>query len=640
MTRQDKIFSFFSFCVVIIFSLSTGWLSFFDYNLHHDGYAITQSLRIIQGETPYVEVFLQYGPAFHYLYGLILLFNENAFLISKFFGLILILLTCWIFFLAGEKSDRVDKAIAIAFWLLSCYWFLNYSQYFVQFHPSQLGLLLFVACYKLLVDSASKNKIPNLIAVLLPIGATVAFFVKMNFGVFLAGAVFSSLFFIQKTRHLQVWYIGVALIVIVVATWAFDVFNISVLNYLNFFKNFSSKNGFLWTLGLSTVHLDFDHGNVQPWHRLFYLVPTTVLLFAIAIKGFKSHTDILAENSRVDLLFNSPQIQICCVFAIWLWMTVFPVGAYQHIWYSSLFSIFLIIRILRAFLNGMIFSVLATLVLMHFSISTAGQFLLKINYVSNYVKADGFVAKDLFVSEKVNSILNTVHNFERRPDCSVLNLSNIAFPLKRPKVVCGVFEERSSFTWPDNWNQRFFDYKNMMLGWDKPVLSHSHYHGLNRKYVMHESNIGQDFTEDFFVFDDKVEADFVFTEGYLFGPNRFATNFLNGGPSRSPNFIQFGKDLYYNIDCNELNDVLKQIDGEIYRVNKMHNGSCDFIVEQTPLNFDEWVELVSFLHLKFKLQPNNLLEVMRSEVVGGALHVEFKGVYLPVEYNQNAVLYF
>jgi len=230
------------------------------------------------GETPYLEVFIQYGPVFHYIYGLLLFLSNQSLFFTKLMGLVLIICNCVVFYTVGGHRYRIEKTIAIILWLFSCYWFLPYDQYFVQFHPSQLCLVFFSLSLKITVDLVHEKSPPFWVLIALPFAVLVTFFSKMNFGILLALALFFSLLILPQMRRWLKVYFCIGAVSVAVILVMFFLASPVLLEDINFFKQFTSTQNLLSKFGLSTIYLDVDHGGVKYYQRLFFLLPGRLLL--------------------------------------------------------------------------------------------------------------------------------------------------------------------------------------------------------------------------------------------------------------------------------------------------------------------------------------------------------------------------
>ena len=203
--------------------------------------------------------------------------------------------------------------MALGLWLLQAYWFKPYLQYFVQFHPSQIGLLLFAVVLYVLQRAIQTERLTIIQLILLILIVILCLFVKINFGILLALATTLSLCVMRVSLVSVICFITVicltasfssACICISAAQRATDALDVHVSHVTDFgvMKGLRIRFGSIQTMD-----------PFLPAYRILLILPCLSLSFAIiatVAKGF--HADILPRR-----IANLPGQRICRSMPSW-----------------------------------------------------------------------------------------------------------------------------------------------------------------------------------------------------------------------------------------------------------------------------------------------------------------------------------
>ena len=316
---------------VLVFTGVSAILAPFNFDLHHDGYSLTQSWRAVENPALSGDNFFQYGILYHYLLGGLLSLGDGSPMLSRYVAIGLVLSSAAILFKASGRH-RLLAAMALGLWLLQAYWFKPYLQYFVQFHPSQIGLLLFAVVLYVLQRAIQTGRLTIIQLILLILFVILCLFAKINFGILLALAITLSLCVMRVSLVSVICFITVICLTASLffglhlqfggpaATEAFDV-------HVSHVTDFGVMKGIE-----NTFWLNPDHGSVLPAYRILLILPCLSLLFAI-IGTVAKGADILPR--KIADFAGSKDLQIYAVMGLGLWGTIFPTGSFQHLWYGS-----------------------------------------------------------------------------------------------------------------------------------------------------------------------------------------------------------------------------------------------------------------------------------------------------------------
>ena len=172
---------------ISLFLVFSSLLVPYNFDLHHDGYTLTQSWQAAKNSPLAGETYFQYGILYHYVLGGLLLLGDGSPILSRYVAIALVLSSVAIL-LNSSVSHRLPVAMALGLWSLQSYWFEPYLQFFVQFHPSQIGLLLFSAVLYVLQRAIQAGKLTIIQLILLITLVMLCLFTKINFGILLASA--------------------------------------------------------------------------------------------------------------------------------------------------------------------------------------------------------------------------------------------------------------------------------------------------------------------------------------------------------------------------------------------------------------------------------------------------------------------
>ena len=96
---------------LLVFAYVSAILAPFNFDLHHDGYSLTQSWRVVENPTLSGDILLQYGILYHYVLGGLLSLGDGSPMLSRYVAIGLVLSSAAILFKASGRH-RLLAAMA------------------------------------------------------------------------------------------------------------------------------------------------------------------------------------------------------------------------------------------------------------------------------------------------------------------------------------------------------------------------------------------------------------------------------------------------------------------------------------------------------------------------------------------------
>jgi hypothetical protein len=570
ITFRDLFFgNFLSFISLIAFIVSTFvflgasiYLSQFNFDLHHEGYIFSQSSRLLQGEAP-KDVFMQYGVLYHAIVSLTLLIADGSPYPSRIVAVILTVLTVSVCHL-NLRSCQKYRYFGAAIWLLSCFWLTRYFQFFVQFSPSLLALFLLSLLFWVFC-SRNKVLIGKMLTVTISSFLTVCLLhVKINYGVLsvpICLACFGTLGL--RLRHILAYCFAVTML-LWISLNLLGYKTSEILSLVEFHQNFVTDSNVFGGL-YRTLLLDLGHGGVYQVYLILFILPV-VALTGHALIGLLS----TMEQKRLTILnrvFADRKNQLLAIFAIFGWLTIFPTGSYQHIWFGGLFGIFFFVSFIESVLvhDKVKFVFLSTLLALAFSNFTYG-FASKLFHMKDYTMAGQGIYAGLVISKGQQKFLDFVHvesQNKKSEGCHVLNLTPNGIYSGNASVFCGIEKNGSNFFWESNNKITFKEFVKKIRSWNGVLLSEVDELQLIASKLLKFSVTGQDFGSQFSLFklnDENLEIDTLLRYWNQKSEHKFerkvfyrAADTLIEDLAREPDDT-----LYFNQSCEYLRLILKR----------------------------------------------------------------------------------
>lgn len=490
---------------LLVFLTFSIWLAPYNFDLHHDGYVLTQSwLGRIEGSNG-EQPFQQYGILFHYILGLLLDIDGGSPLLSRYFGIALIACSSLIFF-AAIKTSRLSVGLSLTIWLSQCYWATQHLQFFVQFHPSQLGLLCFSINFFLIQHLSDQVRKAGLQVLLMILVCVVCIFVKINFGILLLSATTIALL-VKRPKNVF-WFCLITSLVL--ASVSIGVVAIELASIREAFS-FDVNAGHLRHVGLiegirNTFWLNTDHGSVHLTYRILFILPAVFVVWTI-FSFFKATVGRGMPAILIEFV-SSNDNRILAIMALALWCTIFPTGSFQHIWYGCPLAMIFAARFISSFLRSSVLWIVTSIV-----VFVAFQNLVEVG-ASKVVRTSSFEAagfgllKEIKVSPSVLNYLkkieeiNTVGSIYARSDnvCKTLNLTVNGIFVRNPESFCSVDSGLRNFTWHSEMHLPYKEFENRISSWRGGVVSPTPDLVAALEFVSHNRVYGQDFGVDNFFF--------------------------------------------------------------------------------------------------------------------------------------------
>ncbi len=488
----------------LVFAGVSAILAPFNFDLHHDGYSLTQSWRAMENPALSGDNFFQYGIFYHYVLGGLLFLGDGNPILSRYVAIGLVLSSAAIL-LKVSGRHRLPVAMALGLWLLQSYWFKPYLQYFVQFHPSQTGLLLFSAVLYVLQRAIQTERLTNIQLILLILFVILCLFAKINFGILLALATTLSLCVMRVSPVSVICFITAICLTAslffglhlqfgsLAATEALDV-------HVSHVRNFGVMKGIE-----NTFWLNPDHGSVLPAYRILLILPCLSLLFAI-IGTVAKGADILPR--RIANFAGSKDLQIYAIMGLGLWGTIFPTGSLQHLWYGSPILLCFAFLFATAFLRTNWKWLLSSLVLFmgfqNFVSGIAGKYV----NVSRFTEVEAGMLAGLRVPPEVNDFLVSVDRLDAlarneglgNGDCRTVNLTVNGIFVREPRNFCSVDSAARNFNWISDMDLSFTQFENRLSSWQGGIISPTPDLMAVMEPVSQSRVHGQDFGTDNFFF--------------------------------------------------------------------------------------------------------------------------------------------
>ena len=614
----------FFFCAISVF------LSYWDYNLHHDGFVLTQSLRILNGEAPYREVFIQYGVLFHIIYGFVFKLT-GSFHLLKLTGVFLSMFIGLILWRTERKQFPLSAPLAVTIWFATCYWLFPYNQYFPQLHPSQLALLCFVVAYAIVVNYVGRKTVDMRVLLCLSLLILAALNIKLNFGILLFGVVLVSLCVVTASlRHVGFFLLPLGVFSLAALGYFYllsvDFYELILRIHLRFAGDLVSVTQFIKSL----VYLDTGHGGVTKIQRTFFLAPLAIILYWLIEGGLRKLT-LRKDDLEDAYLATDQRLVILSIFSLGVWVTVFPVGAYQHIWYASLFPILAILQVLSKtwrVIPGK-FRGLGTIVCFmaffnFFLLEPLGRAYSKIVHLDSFQTVELGSIGSINAHRSVVKVLTSVEALTTGEDCGVLNLSNIAFP--NQTGICGAYGGRKHFTWPSDWSQKFADFHSLLQIWrDRPVLAHTEILSYSHNVAVDVRGIPQDFTNRFLIYkgilpiSDNLTGQNEPIIGENIGNNEYLLKHI-GATQSDPvkhSRLLVGPRPYFVSNCDLVQEIVNDENNPTGNMEFLAGGAsgqwlskCMLTLKvSTEKNYHEFIAALTMLDMKYGVRPSNFIEV-------------------------------
>ena len=395
--------------------------------------------------------------------------------------------------------------MALGLWLLQAYWFKPYLQYFVQFHPSQTGLLLFSAVLYILQRAIQTERLTNIQLILLILFVILCLFAKINFGILLALATTLSLCVMRVSPVSVICFItAICMTAILFFSLHFHLGGLATTEALDVHVSHVRNSGVMKGIE-NTFWLNPDHGSVLPAYRILLILPCLSLLFAIIGKVAKG-ADILPR--RIANFAGSKDLQIYAIMGLGLWGTIFPTGSFQHLWYGSPILLCFAFIFATAFLQTNWKWLLSSLILFlgfqNFVSGIAGKYV----NVSGFTEVEAGMLANLRAPPEVNDFLVSVDRLDAlardeglgKGDCGTVNLTVNGIFAREPLKFCSVDSPARNFNWISDMNLSFTQFENRLTSWQGGVISPTPDLMAVMELLSQSRIHGQDFGTDNFFF--------------------------------------------------------------------------------------------------------------------------------------------
>ena len=575
-------------------------------------------------------MFIQYGLLFHIIYGALFKLT-GSFHVLKLFGVFVSIVIGLALWHTERKQFPLSTLLAVTIWFATCYWFFPFDQYFPQLHPSQLALLCFVASYSIIVKCIGRKTVKAPVLLCLSLLIIAALNIKVNFGILLFGVVLGSLCVVTASLR----YVGLFLLPLVVfslaalgyfSLFAADFYELIFRIHLKFAGDLISVAQFTEKV----IFLDTKHGGVSKIQRALFLVPLAIILFWLVEGSFRKLTpmDDVHEGATPAI---DQRFVILSVFSLGIWLTVYPVGAYQHIWYASMFPIFVILQVLAKIwqvipgkFRGWVAIFCSIVFFNFFLIEPMARAYSKIKHLDRFQTVELDSVGSINAQQSVIKVLRSVEGLPKGEDCGVLNLSNIAFP--NLTGICGAYGGRKHFTWPTIWPQRFADFHSLLQVWkDRPILAHTETLSYSHKVEVDVRDIPQDFTNRFLVYrgvlpishnekgqNDPIIAKYIGDDQYLlknFGAKQ-------SEPIRYSRLL-LGPMPYILANCDLVQTIVDDENNPAGTVEKLEGSSstswrrkCVLTLQVSPeTDYHKFIAALTMMDMKYGVRPSNFIEV-------------------------------
>lgn len=618
--------------VLFIFVIFSVWLAKYNFDIHHDGFVLSQTDRLLHGEKPYNDVFLQYGLLFHYIMAILLKIGGHDPLISRYFGIGLIAIISLLFFMScHDRSIEVNFSLLL--WLINCYWNSQFVQYYVQFHPSQLALLFFVLSYYLLIKAIDGGKITKKIAFFLALNAFLATYSKINFGFMLTLAVIASLIYLESFRWVLRYYLFYLFAMHVAMVIVCEYIGIDIFNGLFAFGyKFVMQSGLVPGIK-NLIWLNTDHGNVFRYQRLIYLLPIILLGMSFCCKK--------NLNKYFDIIYNDKKIIFTCIFAIFLWLTIFPTGSFQHIWYASIFGIYINVILISNLLPTKYTILLFIGVFISTFLFVAEQLSIKLiglNNFDNSVKVDGSYFESLLVSPKVRDVYSYIQKISKKNHYKILNLTDSAFYVRDYYNIISANSNRRGFTWISYFDSDYDDFSRKLLSHEGVIISKFDNLDIILKSAVHIKDLPCDFAKDFNAYNGlvaQIEKPFNgIIKSYIneSGAEYYIT-FNDNLDYLSDNiFLLVGDSLYYTLECSTADKIFAH-DSSLFQKKTYHDNICQ--LNANVNNISHIVSIMEYMELLYSIHPDNVVDLSKSDgtICDGCGHLTYKKYKFFLKFN-------
>lgn len=483
----------------VLFVLSSVYLSQFNFDLHHDGYIFSQSGMLFRG-VPASDVFMQYGLLYHAVVSLSLLTSDGNIYPSRIIAIIIVLMTVAICHFSLRSSMKCHH-LGLTIWLLGCFWLSRYFQFFVQLTPSILALFLLSILF-LIFCLRERLRINEQKTIVFCSFITVCLLhTKLNFGA-VSILLCAVCFLTQGFKMSQVLLYCLTCIVFFCLTLFGVGYSLSeVRSVFGFHQNFVNESGFLNGL-YRTFLLDPSHGGVhRPFLVLFY-VPLLTISFHISMK-FNLIGSCLSWP-RISEVIVDRKNQLLAFFALACWLTIFPTGSYQHIWFGGLFGVLFLIRLIERLpisfkLRSLLLGSLLCVSLANFAYGFGS----KVYHLEEFTHEGKGPYANIILSDEQKRFTDFVQMASQDNnygECDILNLTPNGIYSIPLGGFCSIEDNGSNFFWASNNNLTFDQFVSRIKAWKGSVLATAPEFTLVAEEVASFSVKGQDFGTHFSLF--------------------------------------------------------------------------------------------------------------------------------------------
>lgn len=460
---------------LLLFSALSIWLAPYNFDLHHDGYALTQSWLGLSIDPETGKPFQQYGAFYHYILGLLLYLGDGSPIISRYAGICIILLTSILLF-AGTKQHRTGVSIVLGIWLSQCYWATPHLQFFVQFHPSQLGLLFFAFNYFLISDLTADSRTTNQRILWLALSCVLCLFSKLNFGLLLFPVTLGAIL-VKRPSVAMRFAIASGLLLAIGVTAISDTFS-DTQELLRFGVNTDHVKHVGVVQGVeNTFWLNPEHGSVHEIYRILFILPSIFILWWLStFTGIKQK---LRMPLDLELFTCAKDNRVLVIMALALWCTLFPTGSFQHLWYGSPLALIFAAIVMSTFLQPTMIWIVTSLVIFGAFQNFVAGFTGKLVYSNDYKRADIGLLEGLKLSPSVIDYLTEIQRISEigtmhaplENVCKTLNLTVNGIHVRDPETFCSIDSGVRNFSWASEMRLPYHQFEKRLLSWQGAVIS-------------------------------------------------------------------------------------------------------------------------------------------------------------------------
>jgi len=594
--------------VAIVFVLLSMALARFNFDLHHDGYAFSQSLKLINGKLPFEDVYMQYGPLFHYILAGIIFLEGDVVFASRVLAIFLLTLTALMPSLFDYKQRKIWLFVS-GIWLLNCYWFAPYEQYFPQFHPSQISLLLFISCAFLILrlnfDARGINKSILLLSTL----TFAALLTKINFGILLFFGASIALWY--KSGQMKFVLSYTCYLIVIGGLLALAVGLNSMTTIMASHYNYALSNNVFEGV-YNTFWMNERHGHVHRAMVLLYVVPCVIIVLAIPKIIEKKITvwfNIVPSSHHVD-----DRVFILSTMAFCLWLTIYPTGAFQHIWYGSFLALGVCLIKLRESLSDYAYKFILCTGMVLSTLIFGSNLAQKYTTLTDYVIFDLDYLTKIRLAPEVGRSLEHIQKqiYRMRTDkCAMLNLTPNALFTPSNSAVCSLGDGKAEFIWESEYKAKYSEGFKKFSDQSLLIVSDSLFPSLTRRLEFAETDFNQDHVNGFFVFGSpralfltELRGKKNWTKIVKFPEKQNASSKID--IFYGTTLIQIGENIKYALQCAEARNLLAD-DPTLPLELKKSKKKCELEHKlENTIDFQNAGFLLFHMRTRYGLVPINL----------------------------------